>query len=440
MRITQRLAVLTCSLLLACASRALLDDEGGGSGGGDDGGDGDDGDDGGDGDTGGPPLGPPQVDILFVADNSGSMGEEQGKIGAGFDTLITLLESAGVGYRIGVTTTDNGNPECAGGTSEGGAFRLTSCAARLEEFIFEGTSPYTDKRDEGCLDGCGLDSFEVVPTTTAVDPTPRVRPWLEHIGGQTNLEDGYDLREVLACVLPQGIDGCGFESHLESMYKSIMRTKHGAEASYGFMRDDAHLLVIFMTDEVDCSYRVECDEIFRPEGNRVFWSDPEAFVTSAACWNAGVSCVGGPGTYDSCNAQNKNVLGELIDSDEDAVLHPVSRYVNLLREIEADKRARSNASVFVAAITGVPEGYEDGVEIVYRDTDDVEFQHDYGIGPACESATGRALPPVRVREVAEGFAGSSGRLLSSVCAASYDDAFTRIAGVVIDHVGTVDAP
>ena len=56
------------------------------------------------------------VDILFVIDNSGSMGEEQGTLAANFASFIEVLERPEVkaNYRIGITTTDNGNPWCDG--------------------------------------------------------------------------------------------------------------------------------------------------------------------------------------------------------------------------------------------------------------------------------------------------------------------------------------
>ena len=54
------------------------------------------------------------VDILFVIDNSGSMAEEQQRVAENFAAFINVLEAEDVGanYRIGITTTDAGNPRC----------------------------------------------------------------------------------------------------------------------------------------------------------------------------------------------------------------------------------------------------------------------------------------------------------------------------------------
>jgi hypothetical protein len=403
--------------------------DGGDDGGGDDGGDGGDcvdycGDDGGvDGD--GPALG-------------GSMGEEQGELVSGFATLVNALDHADLDYRIGVTTTDNGNPVCTGGqwtSPEAGQLQLSSCRERLDDFLFYGTDPATDKRQDGCLDFCYLESIDILPTSTEVDPTPRRRPWIEMIDGVSNIGGDYTILQALACVLPQGIAGCGFESHLESMHKALRRAEDSTENNYGFMRDDAHLLLIFVTDEIDCSYQVAHELIFLPEGNRVFWSDPEmSYATSAVCWNAGVSCTGGPGTYDDCLAANKNIQGNSTNDGSEAAMQPLSRYIELLQEIHTEKRARSNASVLVAAMAGVPPGYADGVELIYQDTSDVGFQGDFGIGPGCESSTGQAVPPVRLRQLSEAFAEPNQRNLHSICADSFHDAVAAIAQLLLDHV------
>src|SRR5690606_37322104 len=58
------------------------------------------------------------VDILFVIDNSGSMGEEQAILAANFGAFIDVLERPDVkaNYRLGVTTSDTDNPRCDGTT------------------------------------------------------------------------------------------------------------------------------------------------------------------------------------------------------------------------------------------------------------------------------------------------------------------------------------
>jgi hypothetical protein len=444
MAIKMRKVAVGVLLSLACGPGRSSDGDGGsatddGGTGGDDGGTGeDDGgtgeDDGGTGDSGGDDGNTTAddgtgtgvgefdaVDILFVIDNTGSMGEEQETLAASFAAFIDVLEEGGAAanYRIGITTTDNGNPWCSGTTPEGGALRLRSCLSRLPEFTFTGTDPPTNM-EAACTNVCPDQwaSIETTPTTTEGDATPSPRPWIENTEGSTNLPAGLSMVQAFQCLAPQGINGCGFESHLESMYKALARAESSVEDSYGFIREEALLAVVFVSDEVDCSNDGEHDTIFLPDGNRVFWSDPDAaYPTSAVCWNAGVSCSGGPGTYDECHAENKDVDGNSTD-DSQAVLEPLSRYVGRL----------SAHPTIVFGLLGVPEGYAGGQDIVYQDAEDGQFHLDYGIGPGCESATGIAVPPVRIRELAASFAdGSSRPLLYSICADSYAPALEAIA-------------
>lgn len=53
----------------------------------------------------------PQVDILFIMDNSGSMVEEQGKVANAFSTFISYIPH--LDWRIAITTTDNSDPNKA---------------------------------------------------------------------------------------------------------------------------------------------------------------------------------------------------------------------------------------------------------------------------------------------------------------------------------------
>jgi len=376
------------------------------------------------------------VDVLFVIDNAGTMGEEQETLAHSLAPFIEVLEQENVkaNYRIGITTTDNGNPWCSGTTPEAGELRASSCLSRLDEFTFIGTEPATVK-ESACTDICSHDTIAISPTTTEEDDVPRPRPWLENIEGSTNLPAGVSTTEAFQCFAPQGINGCMFKSHLESMYRALERMEDSKEASHGFLRKDALLAVIIVTDGADCSYRPEHESIFWPEGDRVFWSNPyDDYPSLAVCWNAGVACTGGPGTYDECHAQDKAEDGDATDP-ANAVLHPVSRYIDLLQGIEDDKKARNpEQEVLVSVVSGVPEGYADGQELVYEDADDPVFQHDYGIGPGCESVFSVALPPVRLREFAEAFEVDGERNLFSTCSTSYADALEQIAERIADQV------
>ncbi len=345
-------------------------------------------------------------DIIFVVDNSGSMGEEQGALGLGIEQLIATLDQASppVDYRIAVTTTDDGNPWCQGSTPEAGNFRSTSCRTRPDEFVFNGAQ-VIDAFNEACLNFCELEQLDLS------------EPWVDvsRSTGTTNVP-GDQVLETLSCMLPQGINGCGFEKPLESLSKAIRRAEVSTEPSFGFLRPGALLTVILLTDEGDCSYNEDHESIFLPEGGRVFWSDPDTPApTSAVCWNAGVQCTGS-GPYE-CSSADLDVNAEIASNPEqDAVLHPISRYVEEL----------SSYGAYVSAINGVAS---DGT-VIYADTiTDPDFQNNFGIGPGCESPSARAVPPVRVREVIETVTGPGN--LYSVCEPSYGAALGAIGEGII---------
>ena len=374
------------------------------------------------------------VDILFVIDNSGSMGEEQANLSSSFASLINVLEDPEVDadYRIGITTTDNGNPWCGSTGPEAGNMRLTSCRSRPSEFTFEGAT-VIESFDEACDAQCpeGWDDINVQPTTVDGQDEPAVRPWLERIDGMTNLPDGLDVVQALQCFAPQGIDGCGFESHLESMQKAITRARDPNEDEHGFLREDAILAIVHLTDEEDCSYNSDWETIFLADGDRTFWSDPmAASPTSAVCWNAGVFCEG-----DDCQPVDLGVDGKPVaaaDAEDDAVLLPLSRYVDSLQALETGKQLLApDREVLVALIGGVNS---DGTVTYQPSLSDKEFQDTYGIGPGCQSVAGEAVPPVRLRAFAEAFQTDDRVNMHSICAGSYSSAFAAIGEAIAEQL------
>jgi hypothetical protein len=206
------------------------------------------------------------------------------------------------------------------------------------------------------------------------------------------------------------------------MRKAILRFDAEGEPSMGFHRPGALLAVVIVTDETDCSYHGDHETIFLPEGNRVFWSDTEAASpTSAVCWYAGIECVGNGAPYDECYAQSFDEDGNNVDGpneDDDAVLHPVVRYVAEL--------AINDAYAF--SIDGVGL---DG-SIVYQDSLDAQLQNDFGIGPACESQAGFGVPSVRVREVVESTSGPGSQ--GSICSDSYAGHMTTFVQGILDRL------
>jgi len=365
------------------------------------------------------------VDILFVMDNSGSMAPSQQRIADAIDAFVDPLTAAGLDLRIAVTTTDTGNPRCPNTTPENGAFVASSCRARVP--LGEFTAADVDQ-SAACLDACPHESIDILPTATADDPAPAPRPWIEWSPGAANVE--VPLVEALACVLPQGVAGCGFESPLAAMATSIARMTTPSDPAAGFLRPDAHFVVIVVTDEMDCSYNPEFAEIFTD--NKVFWTDPvqDPAPTSAMCWHAGVACEGGPDSFSSCAAADRELTAGEVTSDPSlAALVPVATYNDLLAQVQTDKQiAGSAAQVQMVVIGGVPGGFpQNPLEFTANNTDMVDL---FGIDPGCDNMGITAVPPMRLLEVTQ--ANSPlGQGLYSICQTTLDAPLAAIAAGIL---------
>lgn len=372
------------------------------------------------------------VDILFVIDNSGSMAEEQATLAANFGAFIELLElpEVAANYRIAVTTTDNGTGECSTTGPERGQFVLSSCRSRLSQFeVPNSASGPLDARAEACEDLCpaALADLETTPTHITDNPESVARPWMENIVGNINLPEGVDTATAFACLGPQGIDGCGYESPLEAMRLALTRANTETEEEFGFLRKDALLAVVFVTDEADCSFQGDTSDVFDRNGGKHLWSDLDvSYPTSGVCWNAGVLCDDGPNGLE-CHAADIDSNGAEVESG-DGLLYPLDRYVDFLSELQDRKREQTNnpdLDILVSLVAGVSTNFKGG-DVNYSDAADPAFTDEFGISPGCESGAGKAVPPVRLLSFANEFSGGSNNVFS-VCDQDYTPALEQLA-------------
>ncbi len=427
-----------------------------------------------------------EIDLLFVIDNSGTMGEEQRNLAANFPLLVERLENLedAEGKRVNpsvnimVTTTDMGHPLCtpfqkADYSPRQGAPVYEGCNARINRFTgLEAENPTVIQ--EACTQNC--------PTDIAPG-----QPFIHFDVEKTNVPND-DVGAALSCIGPQGIDGCGYEAPLESMLQAINpgacwnnpdqercdESEEWAPLKKGFLREGATLAVVIITDESDCSVT--------PPGGFSYFTEDDAYwainpttegkqASSAVCWNAGVQCTDedDDGIYESCEA----------DASAGA-LHPVDRYVTYLQWL----REEQEKEVIMLGILGVPpvtahsdtppfQPTEGGLEsLVYRDWVDGEYDGSAGggdilpgewangvtadlkrfqfgdIGPGCTGTdddgnfTGQAIPPVRVREVCESlnFTDEDGDeqircCVESICSTDFSPALQCLTGILRETIG-----
>src|SRR5688572_29539611 len=154
-----------------------------------------------------------KLDILFVIDNSGSMGQEQTNLIANFPGFITVLDASGLDYRVAVTTTAR-QYHYAMSSPLGGSIPMDTGAgedgAMLQPASCNMTKRWIDKSD----------------------PTPAT---------------------TFSCVANVGTSGNGDEMPLGGM-RDAFEDRMADNTNAGFRRTDALLGVVFLTDEEDCSY------------------------------------------------------------------------------------------------------------------------------------------------------------------------------------------
>lgn len=184
------------------------------------------------------------ADILFVMDNSGSMAGEQRQIAESFRIFVDILaEEFGDNYHIAIVSTGMeslGCPRCGDGIT-GSCTNITGENGRFQ--------------DQVCRN-IGTDSN---PEYVCKEPDPDCR-----VVTSKNLNCFYDPVAQEGTVFT-GVDGCGYERGLAPLKKALGSLEDGYNA--GFLREDATLAVIVISDEEDCGEVGEVYEMTTDGGN-----------------------------------------------------------------------------------------------------------------------------------------------------------------------------
>lgn len=161
----------------------------------------------------------PEVDIMFVIDNSCSMSDEQASLTSNFQSFIQFADAQALNYQIAVVSTDmqggqggacsgNPSPQRPGGATQG------ACG-----YFADG---------DGANNMVNADWRLISPDE---QPSPEV---------------------AFTAIATQGINGAGVEQGLEAAYRALSSPLiTGWNA--GFLRQDAYLALIFVSDEEDQS-------------------------------------------------------------------------------------------------------------------------------------------------------------------------------------------
>ena len=341
---------------------------------------------------------------VFVDDSIG-MAPAQGRLARAMDALAARLAELDLDFSVGVTTTDAGlaGTACPGSTPGLGMPRMGSCRERLDGFVPAPGSAGDPAAP--CTEACTLDALDVADEPGFGAPTHM----LTSRAGVLNVTNASDAAQALRCMVPQGNDGCDLSQPLAALELAFAQeVVDGVEL--GAREPVAARAAVVLTDGVDCS--VQDPSILDPSGAQTFWPDPQASTAPpAVCWNAGVACTGGPGSYDGCAPVDRNAAGDPAPSADDAALRPVSELAQTLSSLELTD---------LLVLSGVPEGYP-GVPVPFADAGDPDEQGRYGVGPGCTGPDTRAQPPVRLLAAAEPATANDEARFASVCAPGYED-------------------
>jgi hypothetical protein len=320
-------------------------------------------------------LGTPiKLDLLFMIDDSPSMAEEQSNLARNFPRLIDALERMPSGLpdlHLGVVSSDMG----AGTLVTSGA-----CTNSL------GQGGVLQARE-----GCGLDSnggrFLRLPAD----------------GSRGNFQG--DISDVFACMAELGTSGCGFEHQLQSVRMALSGFVAGNE---GFLRSDAHLAVVYITDEDDCS---------APANSTMYEAAASGQDGSLRCSLAGHLCNGAPPPATVYSTPLANCSAA---PDGGGKLIAVQTFVDEM------KRLRTQ-SVSISVIGGWPSdpqtaNYAIGYNALSTRSDLL------GSVPICKSSNGSAAVGLRLKQFVDAF-GPAGKVIS-ICQDDFSDAMAQVGDLI----------
>jgi hypothetical protein len=351
-----------------------------------------------------------QIDILFMIDDSSSMEGAQANLRANMASFMDVLKGLPGGLpdlHIAIVTSDLGAGDgqsimgCSLG-GDGGVFRYAPT---------------------GSCTATGLDPY----ATFIID------------SGGTNPQTNFgteDITKVFQCMTGVGATGCGFEHQLASVARAL-----GADGrppppeNAGFLRPDAYLLIVLVTNEDDCS---------APPGSPLF--DPTSASLDSSygptenflCNEWGHLCAQGGGalarpsrlapTGSASDLVTYSPAGgpdNCVPSEDQALLTPVRDIADGIKALKSDPANQ----IIVAAIAGPTTPYTVGWRPSPTGTGGPwpEVRHSCGSETA---PSGFADPAVRIQAFVAEF-GRNG-LVDSFCQDSYAAALSAIATPIVD--------
>jgi hypothetical protein len=334
-------------------------------------------------------IGVVRVDIVLLVDNSGSMAQEQTALTLRFPELIGALVDPpidpGTGrpehppvedLNIGVITSDMGT---AGHT-------VSTCS----------NSAIGD-------DGC----FRNTPSPAVGGCSASYPAFLSRNETNAGTYSPAQMASDFTCIATLGTNGCGFEQQFKAMRKATTDNTAVGACNAGFLRTDSLIALVFVTDEEDCSVRIDHPEMFDQTRtdlghlNIRCFSHPE-YVED---WNEYVAAFR---SLRPAEEQNKIVLGMIIGVPPDA-----------------------------PQCIG-PGDELDGCLSVPAMLEQIDPATPSQLIPSCNTSMGLAFPPRRFINMAQAF--GSNAFVDSICKTDWTDAIRGITDKLVERLPSTCFP
>jgi hypothetical protein len=205
---------------------------------------------------GNPPASPDggcgKIDFLFVIDNSGSMEDEQQNLIKSFPGFLDTIRSsvAASDHHVLVTDTDaSGAMGSQSSSCSGNVCTCTpvgSCCEAICASRPGGTCNGTSCGNPGMAPRCdgllGAGRVKDIDANRCIPDSPRFLS-----------SDTADLETKFSCMARVGIGGDGNERPMQAISEAVGGLSEPGQCNAGFLRDDAILVVTFITDEEDAA-------------------------------------------------------------------------------------------------------------------------------------------------------------------------------------------
>jgi hypothetical protein len=341
----------------------------------------------------------PQLDLLFMIDNSSEMDTQQANLVASLPAFMDVLKNLPGGLpdlHIAVVTSDMG----AGDGS------ITGCSGNGDNGVFRSAPGVA------CTDTTLQNSARFI-----VGPP------------QANFTAG-DITTVLQCLVPVGSSGCGFEHQLASVARAL-----GADGqppppeNAGFLRPDAVLGILLFSNEDDCSAPVN-DVLYDARVNTNLASEVGP-LGSFRCNEFGHLCSlnGGAPAAPLRLSPNPTDLTTMVSYDACASSEEAGRLTTIYSFVSGIKALKTDPAgkIVVASIQGPATPYvERWTAPQMNDTGPWPF-----IVHSCDGSgvSGFGDPGVRLQQFTQAF-GNDG-LVSPICATDFSPALVALATKIV---------